>query len=476
MAFLKKDLPKRSENLSDWYNKVVLMAELADYGPAKGTMIYRPYGFAIWELIQKEMDAIIKEKGVSNAYFPLFIPESLLKKEETHIKGFSPELAVVTIGGGEELKEKLIVRPTSETIMYDAYSRWIHSWRDLPLMINQWNNAVRWEKRTYMFLRTTEFLWQEGHTVHSTHEEAWNMVVWAMDMYKKVYRELFALPGYVGRKSRAETFAGADTSISYESLMPGGKALQSCTSHDLGQNFSKAFEITFQNKEGKNEYAWQTSWGLSTRSIGGMIMAHGDDGGLRLPPRLAPIQVIILPIKAEAALIDTAEKIKAELKKHGVRVQIDASENESIGFRINTWELKGVPLRLEIGTKELAEEKVTAVRRDTGEKIAVPLNELKTTISTLLDAIQANLLAQAEQFLKDNTHTANSYDELKQIMATSRGFISALWCEQEACEKKIKEETKASTRCMPLDSKEENGACVGCGNPTEHRWMFGQSY
>ncbi|MBI4599353.1 proline--tRNA ligase [Candidatus Uhrbacteria bacterium] len=476
MAFLKKDLPKRSENLSDWYNKVVLLAELADYGPAKGTMIYRPYGFAIWELIQKEMDALIKEKGVSNAYFPLFIPESLLKKEEAHVEGFSPELAVVTIGGGEELTEKLIVRPTSETIMYDAYARWIHSWRDLPLMINQWNNVVRWEKRTYMFLRTTEFLWQEGHTVHATHEEAWNMVTWAMDMYTKVYTELFALPGCVGKKSESEKFAGADVTLTYETLMPEGKALQSCTSHDLGQNFSKPFEITFQNQEGKNDYGWQTSWGLSTRSIGGMIMVHGDDGGLRLPPRLAPIQVIVLPIKAESTLIAKAEKIKDELTKHGVRVQIDASENETIGFRINTWELKGVPLRLEIGAKELAEEKVTAVRRDTGEKIAVPLDEMTTTIPKLLDAIQANFLAEAKQFLKDNTHTASSSDELKQIMMTSRGFISALWCEQEMCEKKIKEETKASTRCMPLDAPDEDGTCVGCGNPAKHRWMFGQAY
>lgn len=476
MAFLKKDLPKKSENLSDWYNKVVLLAELADYGPAKGTMIYRPYGFAIWELIQKEMDALIKEKGVSNAYFPLFIPESLLKKEEAHVEGFSPELAVVTIGGGEELTEKLIVRPTSETIMYDAYSRWIHSWRDLPLMINQWNNVVRWEKRTYMFLRTTEFLWQEGHTVHASHDEAWGMVTWAMDMYKKVYTELFALPGYVGRKSESEKFAGADTTLTYETLMPEGKALQSCTSHDLGQNFSKPFDISFQNDQGASEYGWQTSWGLSTRSIGGMIMAHGDDGGLRLPPRLAPIQVIILPVKAEPTLMEAAEKIKDELKKQSVRVQIDASENESIGFRINTWELKGVPLRLEIGAKELVEEKVTAVRRDSGEKIAVPLSELTPKISALLDAIQTNLLSQAERFLKERTSSAATYDELKTIMTTNKGFISALWCEEESCEKKIKEETKATTRCLPLDAKDEDGTCIACGKPARHAWMFGQSY
>ncbi len=476
MAFLKKDLPKKTENLSDWYNKVVLMAELADYGPAKGTMIYRPYGFAIWELIQKEMDALIKEKGVSNAYFPLFIPESLLKKEEAHVEGFSPELAVVTIGGGEELAEKLIVRPTSETIMYDAYSRWIHSWRDLPLMINQWNNVVRWEKRTYLFLRTTEFLWQEGHTVHASNEEAWDMVTWAMDMYKKVYTELFALPGYVGRKSESEKFAGADTTLTYETLMPEGKALQSCTSHDLGQNFSKPFNISFQNAQGASDYGWQTSWGLSTRSIGGMIMAHGDDGGLRLPPRLAPIQVIVLPIKAEAILIEAAEKISDTLKKQGVRVQIDSSENETIGFRINTWELKGVPVRLEVGTRELAEEKVTAVRRDTGEKIAVPLAELSTAIPTLLDLIQNNLLKEAEQFLANNTHTVDTYEAFKEIMRGPRGFISALWCEDTSCEARIKEETKATTRCRPFDLPEENGTCIGCGKQAVHRWYFGQAY
>lgn len=476
MEFSKKGLPKKSENLSEWYNKIILLAELADYGPAKGTMIYRPYGFAIWELIQKEMDSLIKERGVENAYFPLFIPESLLKKEQAHVEGFSPELAVVTIGGGEQLAERLVVRPTSETIMYEAYSRWIHSWRDLPLMINQWNNVVRWEKRTYMFLRTSEFLWQEGHTAHANHDESWEMVTWAMNMYQKVYRELFAMPGYVGKKSESEKFAGADTTLTFESLMPEGKALQSCTSHDLGQNFSKTFGISFLNSEGKSEHAWQTSWGLSTRSIGGLIMMHGDDAGLVLPPRLAPIQVVILPVKAEENILASCDEIVKALKEKGVRVKVDSSDNESIGFRINKWELKGVPIRLEIGAKEIEQGVVTAARRDTREKTSVPRAEIASKVAEILAAIQDNLYQKAATFLQENTHSADSYDQFKEILSSKRGFISAFWCEDKECEKKIKEETKATTRCLPLGSEELNGTCMYCGKAAKHKWLFGQAY
>ncbi len=476
MKFTKRDLPKKSENLSDWYNKVILMAELADYGPAKGTMIYRPYGYAIWELIQKEMDSLIKERGVENGYFPLFIPESLLKKEESHIEGFSPELAVVTIGGGEQLTEKLVVRPTSETIMYDAYSRWIHSWRDLPLMINQWNNVVRWEKRTYMFLRTTEFLWQEGHTAHATHDEAWEMVLWAMKMYQKVYRELFAMPGYVGRKSESEKFAGADKTLTFESLMPEGKALQSCTSHDLGQNFSKTFDISFLNSEGKSENVWQTSWGLSTRSIGGLIMMHGDDAGLVLPPRLAPIQVVVLPVKGDEEIMVICKDIQEKLKAKSIRVKIDDSDNETIGFRINKWELKGVPLRIEVGIKEVEQGKITAVRRDNGEKFSFSNNELIEKTSELLHTIQSELYQRAEKFLQENTRNVKTYEEFKETLSEKRGFISAFWCENEECEKNIKEETKATTRCQPIDSEELDGKCVYCNRPAKYSWLFGQAY
>ncbi len=472
----KKDLPKKSDNLSDWYNRVILQAELADYGPAKGTMIYRPYGFAIWELVQQEMDRLIKARGVSNAYFPLFIPESLLKKEQAHVDGFSPELAIVTIGGGEQLAEKLVVRPTSETIMYEAYARWIHSWRDLPLMINQWNNVVRWEKRTYLFLRTTEFLWQEGHTAHATHEEAWAMVLWAIKMYAGVYRDLFALPGYIGRKSEAEKFAGADVTLTFESLMPEGKVLQSCTAHDLGQNFSKTFNIAFQNSAGASEHVWQTSWGFSTRSIGGLIMAHGDDGGLRLPPRLAPIQVIILPVRADEKVQAACEETKKALRDAGVRVEIDTADNESIGSKINKWELKGVPLRLEIGAREVEQRNVTAVRRDTGEKNNFGQTELVGRITATLDLIQDNLYQQAQQFLQDNTNDVNNYDEFKKVLTEKRGFLSAFWCEEAQCEKKIKEETKATTRCLPLESTAQQGQCICCGKPAQHRWLFGQAY
>lgn len=476
MDFTKRDLPKKSESLSEWYNKVVLLAELADYGPAKGTMIYRPYGFAIWELIQKEMDKLIKDKGVLNAYFPLFIPESLLKKEQTHVEGFSPELAVVTIGGGEELQEKLVVRPTSEAIMYDAYARWVHSWRDLPLMMNQWNNVVRWEKRTYLFLRTTEFLWQEGHTAHATHKEAWEMVSWAIEMYARVYRELFSLPGYIGRKSESEKFAGADVTLTYESLMPEGKVLQSCTAHDLGQNFSKAFDIKFQSPEGVPQYVWQTSWGLSTRSIGGLIMAHGDDNGLRLPPRLAPIQVIVVPVRIEDEVLSVSRDIAKDLVASGIRVKIDDSSNETLGSRINKWELKGVPLRMEIGMKEVQARTITVVRRDTGEKLNFSVNDSVKRINDLLIQIQKNLYEEAEKFLNANTRNVESYDEFKKVLSLDHGFLAAFWCESEQCENKIKEETKATTRCLPLHTKEENGACVYCGKPTKHRWLFGQAY
>lgn len=476
MTFEKRNLPKFSENLSDWYNKVVLQAELADYGPAKGTMIFRPYGYAIWELVQQAMDKEIKDKGVENAYFPLFIPESLLKKEKDHLEGFSPELAVVTIGGGEELKEKLIVRPTSETIMYDAYARWLQSWRDLPILINQWNNVVRWEKRTYLFLRTTEFLWQEGHTAHATHEESWDMVEWAMQMYTKIYKEYYAVPGYVGRKSKSETFAGADVTLTYETLMPEGKALQSCTSHDLGQNFSKAFNLTFQDREGNNQFVWQTSWGFSTRSIGGLLMAHGDDAGLRLPPKLAPIQVVILPIRLDKDILAFGEKVVHQLSLFGIRVKLDAREEESIGFKHNKWELKGVPIRLEIGNREVSEKHVTVVRRNTNEKSQITLDELQEKITHLLEDIQNNLYQQQEKFLQENTRTAKNFDEFRKIMSEHKGFIKAFWCEDASCEAKIKEETKATTRCLPLDEKEEKRVCVHCNKEAKHQWIFAQAY
>lgn len=473
MAF-DKQLPKRSDDISGWYNTVVLQAELADYGPAKGTMILRPYGYAIWELVQQKLDASFKANGVENAYFPMFIPESLLQKEKNHLEGFSPELAVVTIGGGEVLQEKLIVRPTSETIMYASYNKWIKSWRDLPVMINQWNSAVRWEKRTYLFLRTTEFLWQEGHTAHATHEDAIKTQQWAMDTYAQLFRESYALPGYIGKKSATETFAGANSTMTYETLMPGGKALQSSTSHDLGQNFAQAFDIKFQNKEGKNEFVWQTCWGLSTRSLGGLFMVHGDDKGLRLPPELAPIQVIILPIRATDELLEYNEQIKSQLVDNKVRVKLDNRDGESLGFKINKWELRGVPLRIEIGEKERSAGQVKIVRRDNGESIMVDVDKIQQTVSELLDQIQKNLFDQADAALQSNTFVASDYADFKQQMLDSKGFIKAHWCGNNECEEAIKQETTATTRCKT--SNDEQGTCIYCQKSPATEWFFAQSY
>ncbi len=469
-----KQLPKRSEDISGWYNTLMAQAELADYGPAKGTMILRPYGYAIWELVQKNLDASFKAGGVENAYFPMFIPESLLQKETSHLDGFAPELAVVTIGGGEVLQEKLIVRPTSETIMYASYSKWIKSWRDLPVMMNQWNSAVRWEKRTYLFLRTTEFLWQEGHTAHATHDDAISTQNWAMGAYAKLFREQYALPGYIGVKSATETFAGASSTMTYETLMPGGKALQSATSHDLGQNFAKAFDVKFQDKTGKTEFVWQTSWGLSTRSLGGLFMVHGDDKGLRLPPELAPIQAIIIPIRATDELLAYVEQIKSQLIDSNVRAKIDTRDGESLGYKINKWELRGVPIRIEIGDKECAAGQVKVVRRDTGEITMVDVDKLQTTISDLLVQIQQNLYDQACVALTEHTHSSDNYEDFKQQMNDGKGFIKANWCGNNMCEATIKAETTATTRCKT--DNDETGKCIYCQKADAAEWYFAQSY
>jgi prolyl-tRNA synthetase len=472
MAY-NKQLPKMSEDVSGWYNAIVLQAELADYGPAKGTMIVRPYGYSIWEQVHDVLDPMFKAHGVENTYFPLFIPERLINKEASHLEGFAPELAVVTIGGGEELTEKLVVRPTSETIMYDAYSRWIGSWRDLPVMMNQWNSAVRWEKRTYMFLRTTEFLWQEGHTAHATHEDARSTQVWAMDCYSRLFREFFALPGYIGLKSSTETFAGADGTMTYESLMPGGKALQTATSHDLGQNFAKAFDVTFQNKEGKNEHVWQTSWGVSTRALGGLFLAHGDDKGLKLPPKVAPTQVVIIPVRNETTIVAACNDLAAKLTAEGIRTKIDKRDGESIGFKMNKWELKGVPLRVELGQREIDDKVATVARRDNGEKTSIALDGIGAKVKELLAEIQSGMLAAAEHFLSDNTHTAKDYKEFKSLMGGSKGFIEAHWCGNDACETAIKEQTTATTRCKSDDTP---GQCIYCGKEAGEIWYFAQSY
>lgn len=480
MAFEKKELKKKSDNISDWYNDVVLKAEIADYGPAKGTMVIRPYGYAIWERVQEILNRYFKEKDIQNAYFPLLFPYSLLEKEKEHVEGFSPELAVVTQGGGEELKDPLVVRPTSETIMYVMYAKWIQSWRDLPVLINQWNNVVRWEKRTYLFLRTSEFLWQEGHTAHATADEAEDMTKTALEWYRKVYEEFYAIPVVLGKKSEKEKFAGAKHTYTVEALMPDGKALQACTSHNLGQNFSKAFEIQFQTKEGTREFVHQTSWGFSTRSMGGLFLTHGDDQGLILPPKIAPIQVVVMPIlkkDEDNNLLDAyAQDLKEMLFNGGIRAKYDNRQEPSIGRRFNEWEVKGVPIRYEIGSNEIKDRTVTIVRRDTGDKKTVERTQVLVETEKMLEAIQKNLYEKALSFQIDHTSIVTTYEDFKQIMETKRGFIKAFWCEDATCEAKIKEETKASTRCLPLNTKDEHGTCVYCNKEAKHQWIFAQSY
>lgn len=471
--FEKKEIVKKSKDFDRWYTDVILKAQMADYSPVKGCMIIRPYGYAIWELIKTYLDRKFKKLGVENAYFPLFIPNRFLAKEKEHVEGFSPQLAVVTIGGAEKLSEPLVVRPTSETIMYDSYAKWIQSWRDLPLLINVWNNVVRWEKRTHLFLRTTEFLWQEGHTAHETFEKADEFAKKILEIYRVFDEEILAIPVLIGRKSESEKFAGAKITYALEALMPDGKALQMGTSHHLGDNFAKAFNIRYLDKKGKLQYVWQTSWAETTRVIGALVMAHGDDQGLVLPPAIAPIQAVIISISQTQAVVTFCDKLKEQLEKAKVRIQVDNREEKTVGWKFNEWELKGVPLRIEVGEKEASSGKLTVFRRDTNSKIYLP--DL-STISDLLLEIQKNLFERHKKFTEENTHEVDSYDEFKEIMATKKGLIYAFWCEDAGCEGKIKEETKATVRVLPLDAKKEKGECIYCGRFASHRWYFAQAY
>ncbi|HUS52281.1 MAG TPA: proline--tRNA ligase [Candidatus Bathyarchaeia archaeon] len=482
--FEKKEITKKSKDFSRWYTDVILKAELADYAPVRGCMVIRPYGYALWENIQKALDGMIKAAGVKNAYFPLFIPYSFLEKEKAHIKGFSPELAIVTHGGGKKLKEPLVIRPTSETVMHAMFAKWIKSWRDLPLLINQWSNAVRWEKRTYLFLRTTEFLWQEGHTCHATHKEARQETQRALQMYIKLFHDWFALPGYFGQKSNAEKFPGAEETYAYEALMPDGKVLQGATSHDLGQNFAEPFNLRFQDKRGKLEYVWQTSWGLSTRSIGALIMAHGDDDGLILPPKLAPVKVVIIPVlgKDDKKVLEFSRKVKEKIERQksefdGV-VEILETSKKTFGWMANESEIKGIPLALPIGPKEVKDKKITISRRDGNGKLneMTSLETVAEKVEEMLGKMQKDLFKRSERFLRENTHKVNDYSEFKKTMKTKRGFIRAFWCEDAKCEAKIKEETKATTRLLPLDARTEKGKCLYCGKAASHRWYFAQAY
>ncbi len=425
--FVKKITPK-SVDFSKWYVEIIQKAELADYAPIKGMMIIRPYGFAIWENIQNLLDRRIKESGHSNAYFPLFIPEGFLQKEAEHLEGFAPEVAWVTHGGNEELEERLAVRPTSEAIIGNMYSKWINSWRDLPVLINQWANIVRWEKVTRPFLRTTEFLWQEGHTAHETSEEALEETLMILSLYKEFVETELAIPVISGMKSEREKFAGAMKTYAIEAMMSDGKALQMGTSHNLGQHFSKVFNIRFEDRNQKLQYVWQTSWGVSTRLVGALVMAHGDDSGLKIPPGIAPFQVVVIPISIgdwKEKVLPEARNIAEDLTKKGVRVKLDEREEFTPGWKFSEWEMRGVPLRIEIGPKDIEKKQVVSVRRDTGKKEALPQAALGKKIPEILADIQNNMFEMALKLQKENTHEVNDYDEFKSVMEAKRGFIKS---------------------------------------------------
>ena len=468
----------RSQDYSRWYTEVVQRAELADYAPVKGCMVIRPYGYALWENIKEALDRRFKATGHVNAYFPLFIPMSFIEKEAEHVAGFSPELAVVTHGGGKKLEEPLVVRPTSETVIGHMYAKWIRSWRDLPILINQWCNVVRWEKRPRLFLRTTEFLWQEGHTAHATAEEALEETLRMLDIYADFAENDAAIPVIKGRKSESEKFAGAVTSYTIEAMMGNRWALQAGTSHFLGQNFARAFDIKYLDQNNELQYCWTTSWGVSTRMVGAIIMVHGDDQGLILPPRLAPIQVVIVPIwKSEEErerVVAAAEEIKAKLD--GLRCELDAREEYTPGWKFHHWEMKGVPLRVEIGPRDVAEGQVVLARRDTGQKLAVPQQGLVERVSELLDEIQRNLFRRAKKFLDDNSYHLDDYEEFKRIIGEDGGFIYTHWCGSADCEARIKEETKATIRCLPLDQPGTKGRCIYCGKEADQIALFARAY
>jgi len=477
-----KKLPSRSEDYSEWYNEVVRRAELADYSPVRGCMVIRPYGYTLWENIQQALDRRFKATGHVNAYFPLFIPESFIKREAEHVEGFAPELAVVTYGGGQKLEEPLIVRPTSETIIGYMYAQWIHSYRDLPLLINQWGNVVRWEMRTRLFLRTTEFLWQEGHTAHATAEEAQEETLRMLGVYADFAENDAAIPVIQGRKSESEKFAGAVRSYTIEAMMGNRWALQSGTSHFLGQNFAKAFDIKFLNQNNELEYCWTTSWGLSTRIVGAIIMVHGDDQGLILPPKLAPIQVVVVPIyksdEEKAQVMAAVQEVQRTLGE-SFRVKVDDREGITPGFKFYDWEMRGVPLRVEIGPKDVAGQRVMLARRDVPGregKLAVPQEELPNRLRALLDEVQANLLARARAFLKENSYRTDDYDEFKKILETQGGFIYSRWCGDAACEARVKEDTKATIRCIPFDQPGGEGPCLVCRQKATEVALFARAY
>ncbi len=476
---MSKGVTKQSEDFSKWYTDVVQQAKLADYGPVKGTMVIRPYGYAIWENFQGILNQMFKDTGHVNAYFPMFIPEHFLKKEAEHVEGFAPEVAVVTHAGGKELEEPLVVRPTSETIIWHMYKKWISSYRDLPLLINQWANVVRWEMRTRLFLRTTEFLWQEGHTAHSSAAEAQEETLKMLEVYKRFAEDYMAMPVITGQKTESEKFAGAVNTFSIEAMMRDKKALQAGTSHYLGQNFAKAFEVTFQNKDNKEELVYATSWGVSTRLVGGLIMCHGDDKGLILPPRVAPHQVVIIPIfrdDTKDLVMGKVAELVSELKAVSVRVHVDDDEKASPGFKFNEWEMCGVPMRVEIGPKDIEKGQAVVVIRHSGIKHFVALDELVSFLSGQVVTVQDELFQRALDFREANTHTVDTWEDFKETLETKGGFIKAYWNGSAEVEEKIKNETKATIRCIPFDQPGVAGKCVYTGEVSSQLVLFAKAY
>lgn len=489
-----KNLTKRAEDYSKWYNELVVKADMAENSGVRGCMVIKPYGYAIWEKMQAQLDAMFKETGHENAYFPLFIPKSYLSKEASHVEGFAKECAVVThyrlknaedgsgiiVDPDAKLEEELIVRPTSETIIWDTYRRWIQSYRDLPILINQWANVVRWEMRTRLFLRTAEFLWQEGHTAHATEKEAVAEAEQMMNVYAEFAEEYMAMPVIKGTKTASERFAGALETYCIEALMQDGKALQAGTSHFLGQNFAKAFDVKFANKEGSQEYVWATSWGVSTRLIGALIMAHSDDNGLVLPPKLAPIQVVIVPIyKGEEQLVAISERVSLlvkELRSKGISVKYDDRDTQKPGFKFNEYELKGVPVRLAIGQRDMDNNTYEVARRDTFEKETVGSDEVVAKIEFLLADMQQNIYKKALKHREEHITEVNSYEEFKEVLENKGGFVSAHWDGSPETEERIKEETKATIRCIPIAGKNEEGNCIFTGKPSSKRVLFAKAY
>jgi len=488
---MSKRLPDRNTEFSRWYTQVVNRACLADYGPVKGTMVIRPYGFQLWDNIKETFDKMIKDTGHVNAYFPLFIPKSFLAREAKHVEGFAKECAVVThtrlkadedhgvvVDPESKLEEEIIVRPTSETVIWSMYKKWIQSYRDLPILINQWANVVRWEMRTRLFLRTSEFLWQEGHTAHATAAEAQQETMDILELYRQLANDYLAIPVITGLKTESEKFAGADKTYCIEAMMGDKRALQAGTSHNLGQNFAKAFDVTFQTKDNQKEWVWATSWGISTRLVGAVILTHGDEKGLRLPPKIAPVQVIVIPISKDDQQTEEVKAylnpILAALERSGVRVQVDWTDN-SPGFKFNEWEMKGAPLRMEAGPRDVQQGNVVLARRDTGEKQILAKNEAVEKIPNLLENIQQGLFEQALKFREENTHNIESYDEFKRVIKKG-GFVRCGWDGTEKTETRVKEETKATIRCIPFDENPSGLTCVFSGQPAKHEVIYAKAY